>query len=219
MKRISYLYFQIYRASVQVVGNMLEVDTKLKFIANNASLTQSYCIFGIGIGKSEQQLSVNFQDGTEFGVLNIHYSEALVSLINNKSLQFDVIASITAIREVISRATKANDAVVRVNINVYGPSEEAKPVGLHLTSKKVYLQRPDNLRPDVLYENPHVLKFPDIFLPVAEYQVEVASNRVAAANDTEQFRETISNVYASLTRSMKLNIVEGDSRLKTQLLR
>ena len=194
---------------------MLDIDKKLT--ASNPSTTNPYYVFSVGwLGKD--QLCVNFPDGIQFGLLNTHHSAALKALIDRPSLQFDVIASTNTIREVIGRATKANDAVVKLNINIYGPSEERKYVAEHLTKEKVYLQRPDRQRPDTVYENPHYLQFPDFSIPTTEHQLEVGLNR-QTGSETKDFRKTISNVYASLTRGNKLNVVEGDRRLITQLLR
>jgi SWI/SNF-related matrix-associated actin-dependent regulator of chromatin subfamily A3 len=193
---------------------MLDVDTKLK--AGNRSLIDDNYTFSIG--GSSTQLVLRFQDGTEFGVLNNHTSAALKDLIDRSSIQFDALGSTLTLLETIGKATKASDAVVRVNINVYGPKEAGKETGRHLTTHRVYLQRPDKLRPESLYDNPHVLKFPDMDMSSLEYPLEVAPARVSTSSNAEHFRKTISNVYASLTRGTKLKRVDGDHRIATQLL-
>src|SRR5580700_4914275 len=153
---------------------MLEVDAKLK--AGNRSLTDDHYTFSIG-KSSTQQLVLRFQDGTEFGILNTHTSKALEDLIGRPSVQFDALGSTPAIREAIGKAMKANDAVVRVNINVYGSKEAGKETGLHLSTHKVYLQRPDKPRPESFYDNPHVLKIPGMQMLSLEYPLEVAPSR------------------------------------------
>jgi hypothetical protein len=202
---------------------MLEVDAKLK--AGNRSSASDCYTFNIGkIEKPLTEVVLKFHDNTVFGILNTHTSKALEGLIDRPSIQFDAFGSILTIRETIGRSTKAIDAVVRVNINVYGSKEEGKDVGCHLSDCKVFLQRPDIQRPGSFYDNPHILKFPDLQISSLEYQLEAAPYRVSTsddaddADDAERFRKTISNVYASLTRGAKLNRVEGDRRLKTQLL-
>jgi SWI/SNF-related matrix-associated actin-dependent regulator of chromatin subfamily A3 len=194
---------------------MLEVDAKLR-AGNNKSSANDYYTFNIK--KVSNQVVLRFQDSTDFGILNTHTSKALEGLIDQPSIQFDALGPILTIREAIGRSTKANDAVVRVNINVYGPKGVGKDVGCHLSDRKVFLQRPDIQRPGSFYDNPHILKFPDMQISSLEYQVEAAPYRTSTSEDAECFRKTISNVYASLTRGAKLNRVEGDRRLKTQLL-
>jgi len=192
---------------------MLEVDAKLN--ADNRSLVNDYYTFSIK--KSSTQLVLRFQDGTEFGLLNTHTSKALESLIDQPAIQLDALGPTLTLRETIGRATKASDAVVRVNINVYGSKEACKEAGRHLSVHKVYLQRPDKQRQGTVYDNPHVLKFSNMRMSTPEYQLEVTSRHVSTSNKVE-FQKTISNLYASLTRGTKLNRIEGDRRLRTQLL-
>jgi SWI/SNF-related matrix-associated actin-dependent regulator of chromatin subfamily A3 len=68
------------------------------------------------------------------------------------------------------------------------------------------------------YENPHALSFSDMQILSYENQLDVARNRPPRLDDTEGFKETISNVYSSLTRGAKLSKIEGDRRLKRTLL-
>jgi SWI/SNF-related matrix-associated actin-dependent regulator of chromatin subfamily A3 len=206
--------FQIYRAAVRVGGNMLEIDTKLK--ENLELRSEDSCTFSIR--ESSSEIELYFPNGTNFGVLNTHASNALESLVQQSSLQFEAIASIQSIRETIGRVTKATDAVVRVNINIYGPRESCQEVGRHLSSQKLYLQRPDKLRTGLTYENPHFLSFADMQISSYENQFDVGGNRAPKLDDGQKFRETISNVYSSLTRGAKLSKIEGDRRLKRTLL-
>jgi SWI/SNF-related matrix-associated actin-dependent regulator of chromatin subfamily A3 len=196
------------------MGNMLGVDTKLN--SGNVSLGSEYCTFGIV--KSSTEIYLRFPDNSEFGLLNSHISKALLDLIDRPSIQFDAIASTLTLRETIGRAVKESDAVVRVDINVYGSTDASEAVGRHLSTHHVYLQRPDRKRPGSVYDNPHVLKFADMQMPSHEHQLELVVPRVSTSGDAEQFRQTVSKVYASLTRGTKLNRVEGDRRLGTQLL-
>jgi SWI/SNF-related matrix-associated actin-dependent regulator of chromatin subfamily A3 len=193
---------------------MLEMDAKLK--GNFGYPNNDSCTFGIR--QKPDQLALHFPDGKDFGVLNTHTSKGLEDLVQRPDLQFEAAGSVRAMLDTIGRVTKATDAVVRVNINVYGPRESGKEVGNHLTSHKLYLQRPDKLRIESKYENPHVLAFSDMETSSFENQLDVGSNRAPKLDDTQKFRETISNVYSSLTRGANLNKVEGDHRLKATLL-
>ncbi len=210
----AYSELQIYRVAVRVSGKMLEIDSKLK--EHLEARDEDAYIFAVG--KSPTQIVLKFPDGTEFGFLNGHASKALESLVLQPAFQFEAIGSVQAIRETIGRVTKAADAVVRVNINVYGPKESSKEIGRHLSSQKLYLQRPDKLRIGATYENPHALTFSDMQISSFENQLDVGSKRAPKLDDAEKFRETISNVYSSLTRGANLNKIEGDRRLKRTLL-
>jgi SWI/SNF-related matrix-associated actin-dependent regulator of chromatin subfamily A3 len=191
---------------------MLEVDAKLKAVIGS----NNYYTFNID--RLSTQLVLSFQDNSKFGDLNDHTTKALEGLFRRPSIQLEVLGPTSTIRETISRATKAADAVVRVNINVYGSEDERKDVAQYLSHQKVYLQRPDFQRPGSIYDNPHVLKFPDVEIPSFEYQSEIATHRVETSNDKEGFQEIVNGVYASLTRGTKLSRMEGDSRVETQLL-
>ena len=195
---------------------MSTIEARLKKILEIQA--EDSCTFDIR--KSSDKIVLYFVDGTEFGVLNTHASKAFENYVQLSSFQFEAIGSILIIRETIGRATKATDAVVRVNINVYGPGESCQEVGRHLSSQKLYLQRPDKLRIGSTYMNPHVLSFPDMEMSGYENQLDVGSNRALKpiSDNADKFRETISNVYSSLTRGAKLSKIEGDRRLRMKLL-
>ncbi len=192
---------------------MLEIDAKLK---ENVVL-QSEDSYAFNIEMSSDEIVLYFPNSIELGIFNDHVSKGLENLLQQSNLQFEAIGSIQAIRETIGRATKATDAVIRVNINVYGPRESYEEVGHHLSSQKLYLQRPDKLRTGSTYENPHVLSFPDMPASSYEYQFDAQSKRASKIDDTERFKDTISNVYSSLTRGVKLSKIRGDRRLKRTL--
>jgi len=211
---IAYTKTQIYRAAVKVEGNMLEIDAKLKIILNNR--IDSSCSFDVVM--SVTNFVLQFPDGAVFGVLNDHAGKAFEELIRLPNIHFEAIGSVQVIRETIGRVTKASDAVVRVNINIYGPKESKLEVGRHLSSQKLYLQRPDTLRTGSVYENPHVLVFSDLEISTYENELALQSERAPKSDNVERLRETISKVYSSLTRGTNLDKIEGDFRLKSTLL-
>ncbi|KAE9374274.1 hypothetical protein N431DRAFT_213326 [Stipitochalara longipes BDJ] len=207
-------YGMLYRAAARLGGNMIELEMKLQNYdrRNNHWIT-------FNLRKKEDQVALYFPDGTEFSVLNNHVGKALVDLVDQPALQLEALGSPQGAIDTIGRVTKANDAVVRVNINIYGPRNSCTEVGRHLTSQKLYLQRPDKVRPGTTYENPHYLAFADMQISNVQNQFDVGTNRAPRLDDdAEKFKETISNVYSSLTRGDNLNQVEGDRRLTTTLL-
>jgi SWI/SNF-related matrix-associated actin-dependent regulator of chromatin subfamily A3 len=167
---------------------------------------------------NDSHVCLHFLDGTEFGVLNTQLSKALGSLVQKPGVEFDVIISVQAIKDIIGRVTKAVDAVVRVNINVFGPSHDREEVGLHLSSHRIFLQHPDKLRSGSTYSNPQVIRFPGLNASDYEIQSKVGTDRTSKTDAAKVFNDAITNVYSSLTRGSKLSKVEGDRRLKTALL-
>jgi len=197
---------------------MLEVDSKLK--ASNKSLASEYYTFKVENSPTDSgtEVVLKFQDNMDFGHLNVHASKALKGLIGRPSFQIDAIGSIQTFCESIGRATKQADATVRVDMNIYGLKRDAEYIGQHLSSHKVFLQRPDRQRPGTNYDNPHLLRCPEIQLSSADFQMSMASQRLASSQSSGSFEKTISDVYASLKRGTNLSKVEGDRRLVTQLL-
>ncbi|TVY89545.1 DNA repair protein RAD5B [Lachnellula willkommii] len=210
-------YGMIHRILVQVKGDMSEVDAKLK--ANNQHAAGDYYRFSVGTSDHDStEVVLRFPDHTEFGRLNLHISKALGPLIDPGIVILDAIGTTKALCEAIGRATKLSDARVRIDINVYGSERDAKNVGRHLSSNKVYLQRPDTQRPGTLYNNPHLLKFPDTESLGNNDQIALPLDRFLKFDDAGVLDKTIAGVYASLTRGTKLDKVEGDRRIETKLL-
>ncbi|KAH7348114.1 SNF2 family N-terminal domain-containing protein [Pyrenochaeta sp. MPI-SDFR-AT-0127] len=170
------------------------------------------------IVKHETNFFVVFLDDKVLGEVNAQLEEALTSIMAQQcELDFEVFLPTRATRETIGRATKEKDAIVRVQVNVYGSQTTAQIVGREFTARKLYLQCPGYVREGVLYDNPHYLKFPgshDEGLGEAQ-QVDESGLETAK---TETLKETISDVYSSLTRCQNLKGLDGDGRLKTPLL-
>ena len=192
---------------------MLDIYAKLK--VGNESEFAGYYAFKLK--KSLDQVFLTFPDGTDFGILNTHIAKAVEDL-ERPSVQFEPLVHISTLYETIGRAVKASDAVVRVNINVYGSKDASKDVGRHLSAQKVYLQRPDQQRSGSIYDNPHVLKLPEIQTLSIEHKIDGTKDKVSRSDKTDNFGKAISDLYASLKRGTGLKRVEGDNRLKTILL-
>ncbi len=171
------------------------------------------------LNQTESQFAVSFPDGHIFGEVNAQLEKALTNIEEqHHQLEFEVFAPIRAARETIGRAAKEQEAVIRVQVNVYGSPASAESVGQELSQNKVYLQRPDYIRDGATYENPHMLKLADdpSTEPIQPVAVEEQSVRADAAADA--FQQTITNVYSSLTRDKHLKGLEGHERLRTSLL-
>ncbi|KAL5121670.1 hypothetical protein ACEQ8H_000356 [Pleosporales sp. CAS-2024a] len=168
--------------------------------------------------RHEDQFMVVFQDGQVLGEVNAPLEQALGPFSEGQHrLEYEVFAPVRAIRETIMRATKEKEAIVRVQINVYGPSTSSRIVGKGLSQQKIYLQNPDYVRPGVEHHNPHVLKLVD--RPSTVSFMSGAANEVLIDKGAEDvLKDTIADVYSSLTRGHNLQGFEGDERLRTALL-
>jgi hypothetical protein len=54
------------------------------------------------------------------------------------------------------------DAILHVQINVFGEISTSKIIGDVLSANRIYLQRPTSLEPGKEYQNPHYVNFPGI---------------------------------------------------------
>lgn len=207
-------YRKIYRVSTKAMGNMCEIDSILKETGQRER--NSHYLFKIA--KSVTNVFLQFQDGTNFALLNSHASTGLLNVIDLPGVELDALGSLQPIRETLGRATKASDATVRVEINVYGPSSSLASVGKQFSDNQIFLQRPDRPRPGLKYQNPHLLRFGGLETPALELVSVVDRDGAPVSKDHGLFQKTITNVYASLTRGAHLERVDGDRRLKTKLL-
>ena len=194
---------------------MAELDRELS--SATTSPIQGHAL--LTITRPDTQYLVTFINGAILGEVNASIEKALTNINEEQyRLDFEVFAPVRAIRETITRATKEKDAVVRVQINVYGPRIHVAAIGRVFTEHKIYLQLPDYVREGIGYDNPHVLKLTDhqYLVPerVANVEEQVAER---TAGDTS-LKKTIKDVYSSLTRNNHLRVLEGDERLKTPLL-
>lgn len=173
------------------------------------------------INHREDRYLVIFNDGTPLGEVNAQLEAALSGIAEQQyRVDLEVFAPIRPIRETISRAVKEKEAVVRVNINLYGPRSAAKDIGLELSTQKIYLQRPDYVKPGLAYDNPHFLKLGGIQPSFQGQDVELRDEKLpeSEVEKAEAFQNTINNIYSSLTRGQNLAGIEGDDRIKTKLL-
>jgi SWI/SNF-related matrix-associated actin-dependent regulator of chromatin subfamily A3 len=194
---------------------MAELDKRLSSAA--MSPIQGHAL--LTITKPEAQYLITFVDGAVLGEVNASLEKALTSITEQQyRLDFEVFAPVRAIRETISRATKEKDAVVRVQANIYGPQSDVSAIGRELSRQKIYLQRPDYIRGGTGYDNPHVLKLTDQQLHIPENVVNVEEKAAERTADDTLLKDTVMDVYSLLTRNHHLKGLEGDERLKTQLL-
>lgn len=193
---------------------MLEVDGKLK----EGGTSEQDALQMFGVKKDADRLILTFADGTHFGFLNDHCAKSLSKMLEQHPIELECLANTLSLRERIEKAVKASDTVVRVDINLYGNDAAKDEVGHFLSSKKLYLQRPNKFRPGTEYDNPHNIRFPD--LTTDELELVPLSNKEKrpVLKSAETLSQTISDVYASLKRADNLEREESDDKIKTELL-
>jgi hypothetical protein len=125
-----------------------------------------------------------------------------------------------AVHGVLQRAKKPSEAVLKVDLNIYGPRSDADSVGSVLSDNRIYLQDPEEGVAGFEYHNPHVIVFPGLE-DTRRDKCNGAGADVTQADDAlEQtsMRETILNVYGSLKRHMALGRTDAGLRILTPLL-
>jgi hypothetical protein len=195
---------------------MLLTDRKL---ASHGDIDRDTAEFSVELDPSKNDiLFLRFPDRTNFATVNAHISQALIPLLEKSQLRLEAVASISTARDRIRQAKRANDATVRVSVNVYGPRTIKEHIGRELSKKKVWLQEPDLWKPGTAYENPHVLSFNGLEQPVVSQPLPVEQGTRRLFNDPEEFQRAVDGVYANLRRDDNLRQVEKDRRVKTTLL-
>lgn len=193
---------------------MIELNHKLNVLAPSPITGHARMV----IVKPEGQFSVAFPDGAVMGEVNAQLDKALTSIADQGyEPDLEVFAPITAIQETISRATGKREAVVRVQVNIYGPPTAASEIGRELSKQKLYLQRPSHVREGSKYENPHMLTLSGFHCSTSETAASLEETTPEKPHP-QALKSTIQDVYSSLTRGNNLRELEGDHRLSTQLL-
>ncbi|OIW28319.1 hypothetical protein CONLIGDRAFT_577125 [Coniochaeta ligniaria NRRL 30616] len=163
---------------------------------------------------------LSFHDGTQFGYLRDNMTDALKPHLTSEDLSFEAVASTANLHARIAKVEKQGDAIVHVDINIYGPRARAKTLGEDLSNKKVWLQKPDYYKRQYPYENPHLIRFPDLEHKVLEQIVQdvQAPEPVLPQATVNTVQQVVSEVQRSLHRADDLDREDGDERLRTRLL-
>lgn len=204
----------MFQTPIKLLGNMLDLDNRLSSADASPVTGHSQMM----LARVETQYHVTFPDGTALGEVNAQLEETLNIIFEQKySLDFEVFAPTRAIRETISKAAKEKDAIVRVQINIYGTAVASKAIGKELSQRKLYLQRTEFVRSGIVYDNPHFLRL-GVDEPTQTFQTSDVVEPIAEKATGEVIKEAITDVYSALTRGNNLMALEGDRRLVTALL-
>ncbi|KAK5653816.1 hypothetical protein OQA88_7974 [Cercophora sp. LCS_1] len=171
--------------------------------------------------KPAPHIQLSLPDDTAFGILRNDLTEALDVLLNQRPpFKLEAVAPTIRLREQIGLSSKPNEAIVQVNINIYGPRERAKEVGDRLSDKRQWLQKPDFYNKKYPYDNPHVLHFPELEGHMIEEEIrQDVSARAKPRADEERVKKLVAQVEGALSRAADLETMAGDQGLKTTLLK
>ncbi|KAL4796131.1 SNF2 family N-terminal domain-containing protein [Aspergillus venezuelensis] len=215
-------YGMILRERVKLLGKGQDLHEKVaKLKENQPDRTHS---FRIQKNSDNGELFLSFRDGTSLGYLSEKMVKAVGSLIDLPHFEMEAYTGLAEIIEAIRRAGKAADAKFRVNINVYGLEANRDQVGKELSEGGLFLQVPDMIRPNVAYDNPHILRMTGM----EESDTEEEDEEEVAAEPEEEtvgsqperdadFEETIAEVFSSLRRQEGLTRLEGGENLNSTL--
>lgn len=174
------------------------------------------------LSNEQNHIIIRFPENREkFGYLRSGETKTISQVLSH-NVTFEPIALKAALREVIGRAHKPADAMVKLDINVYGPRQESSHVSDALSRGKLWLQRPDHIREGIIYENPHFLKLKingdreRTLQPVGHVVGHTAPRRNIRE---EQLRKLVEEVYQSVDNSRELERVDGGAKVTQQLLR
>ncbi|KAF2973070.1 hypothetical protein GQX73_g632 [Xylaria multiplex] len=211
-------YGMIYQVEVKLSeNNMPKLNSKLQL---EAQITAAERILTFTVERKVDHLIITFSDGVTLGILSDSMFESLGSIMERESAFFlEGVAPLNLLRERIGKINKSSDRKIRIDINVYGSRDTRTKIGEELSLKKVWLQKPDNYKTNFPYDNPHVVKFPEI------NHVSAGANDMRRPPDEEgqlakqdRIQKIVSDVYVSLQRAGELETTSGDRRLQTDLL-
>ncbi|KAF7554933.1 hypothetical protein G7Z17_g2554 [Cylindrodendrum hubeiense] len=207
-------YGMIHGEDVKLSGDMTNLLTQLN--PSTQSL-RSDNVQTFRLRPNVDHILLLLPNGTAFGHLRDKLTKALTPLLKLDYLDFEAVALSQGVCGRISKMDKSGDAIVQVDINIYGPSDQGIIIGNILTEDKLWFQRPDYYKNEFPYENPHVIRFPEL-----EGSMEFEEIRKGNINPTGRtdvnVLQLVSEIQASTHRADGLDRVTGDRRLQTNLL-
>ena len=161
-------------------------------------------------------------DGTRFGYPRVDESKIIMELMDLPRVECETKVLKSELREALGRAHDSSLGKGKVSINLYGPREMSGPVSKTLSDGKLWLQKPDEVRDGVDYENPHYLH-----LTVDATEADVLANAPqsqaggtqARTSRGDQLRRMVEEVYQSVDNNTRdLEMIDAGSRVKRTLL-
>ncbi|RSL69376.1 hypothetical protein CEP53_002228 [Fusarium sp. AF-6] len=211
-------YGMLYNVEVRMGGNMPAVNERLKGPSQSR-----YQRFTLKEQKDhrEHAFLLFSDDELTFGHLRSGTGKALLPLMQLPNVKFEPVGETAKLLDVIDKANKPGDAIVKVNIDVYGPRSSSSTVGKDLSQAKLWLQKSDTMAEGYEYDNPHFLRI-DIDrsedVPVQPVQQVVSNSATRKQTREEQLRKMVEEVYKTVGSNRDVDRVEGGDRVTRELL-
>ncbi|KAI9376650.1 SNF2 family N-terminal domain-containing protein [Aspergillus egyptiacus] len=210
-------YGMLVHEKVKLLGKGQELQEKIsKLIQSNPSRSHTFPIKP----SSNGELFLMFPDGTSLGHLSEKMVRALKHLADRPQSELEALADLSQIAHAIRRTRKATDAVVRVNVNIYGRESDRDRIGKVFSDHNLFLQPPEVCRPGLKYSNPQMLRLEGMDSLVIEEDGSSEEEEGATHSPSERdadFEETMAEVYDGLTRGDGLTRLEGGENLNKDL--
>jgi SWI/SNF-related matrix-associated actin-dependent regulator of chromatin subfamily A3 len=200
---------------VKLEGNMS--DLKRSIVADNVTRIAGLAVLPVKRTQGAQ-INLKLPDGTNFAQVNAHHSKVFDSILQLPSTDLEAFVDLTHFKQTIESATRANEATMRISINVYGDEDHIDNMAKLLSDDKMFLQDPDHPRKGYKIYNPHLYVVSGNFSTQKETEMELDTSKTHTDKDEMQLGDAINDLYKSLKRGNNLKRVDGDSRLRIPLL-
>ncbi|KAL7933036.1 SNF2 family N-terminal domain-containing protein [Trichoderma chlorosporum] len=208
-------YGMLHNVDVKLLGDMQAIYFKLD---KSEAGYQSF-----KLKSQDGHVVLSFCDSEEdFGQVRSAVSTTLAALLKESAVEFEPIVPTSYLMDRIGRANKPAEAIVKVDINIFGPKSAGTQVGNKLSSGKLWLQKPIHMRPGIVYDNPHFLqlKTNGVQLPSRQPRNQVISDGSSSRKKREErFRKLLEEVNKSLDRTRHHEAVDAGDRVAQKLLR
>ncbi|TVY27092.1 DNA repair protein RAD5A [Lachnellula hyalina] len=176
---------------------------------------------------------VSFPAKERFAVLNEGVAKVLRDISALSNCRFDAYLEFEEWRSLLESLCKSEKHnFFPIDIIIYGSKSIRTGIGTLLSDSKIYLQHPCYEEPDTDYDNPHFLKLDGLSSALQSSSGSLESGKQIISKDIlgfnnkpvdelttqSQLRRRMATVYDSLTRSKKLERIEADIRITTELL-
>lgn len=203
---------QLHRVDVQLVGCMQQINSKLR------TMDSQYTYFTLH--DKGGNVILRFKNvAMDFGYLRSGVCRALAPLLPNPHVTLEALALRGSLMDIIGRANKSVEAMVKVDVNVYGYHQAMTEVGNKLSEGKMWLQTPDCSTPGIPHRNPHFFPVKLHGVPMEAMQApDPAADRTKTRRREDQLRKMVQEVYKSVDNNRHLERVDGGDRVTQTLL-
>ncbi|KAL7972031.1 SNF2 family N-terminal domain-containing protein [Trichoderma sp. SZMC 28014] len=212
-------YGMLHNVDVKLLGEMQVIHSKL------SEMETTYERFKIK--KKDDHVLLSFHDADDedtngkFGYLRSAVGKTLMPLLAMPHVNLEPIGQASNLKDIIGRANKPAEAIAKVDINLYGPRCAAKEVGDTLSHGKLWLQKSNHMKRDVIYDNPHFLRLDLSGISIQPTQPVGQSRNEGPTGKQkrqERLQKLVREVYNSIDRSRNLDKVNVGGLVTQELL-